>query len=33
MPTTYPKFPFTNTEMKMNTFTDSISDIRKLKLL
>ena len=31
--TTYPKYPFTNTEMKMNTFIDNISDIRKLKLL
>ena len=33
MPATYPKYPFTNTEMKMKTFIDNISDIRKLKLL
>ena len=33
MPTTYPKYPFTNTEMKMKTFIDNISDIRKFKLL
>ena len=33
MPATYPKYPFTNIEMKMKTFIDNISDIRKLKLL
>ena len=33
MPTTYPKYPFTNTEMTIKTFIDNISDIRKLKLL
>ena len=33
MPTTYPKYSFTNTEMKVKTFIDNISDIRKLKLL
>ena len=33
MPATYPKYPFTSTEMKMKTFIDNISDIRKLKLL
>ena len=33
MPATYPKYPFTNTEMKVKTFIDNISDIRKLKLL
>ena len=30
---TYPKYPFTNTETKMKTFIDNISDITKLKLL
>ena len=33
MPVSYPKYPFTNTEMKMKTFIGNISDIRKLKLL
>ena len=33
MPTTYLKYPFTNTEMKMKTFIDNTSDIRKLKLV
>ena len=33
MPTTYLKYPWTNTEMKMKTFIDNISYIRKLKLL
>ena len=33
MPATYPKYSFTNTEMKVKTFIDNISDIRKLKLL
>ena len=33
MPATYPKYPFTNTEMKTKTFIDNISDTRKLKLL
>ena len=28
MPATYPKYPFTNTEMKVKTFIDNISDIR-----
>ena len=29
MPTTYSKYTFTNTEMKMKIFIDNISDIRK----
>ena len=33
MPTTYPKYPFINTEMRMKTFVDNILDTRKLKLL
>ena len=33
MPATYSKYHFTNTEMKMKTFIDNISNIRKLKLL
>ena len=33
MATTYPKYLFANTEMKMKTFIDNISDIKKLKLL
>ena len=33
MPTTYPNYTFTNTEMKMKKFIDNISDIRKLKSL
>ena len=33
MPKIYPKYPFTKTEIKMETFMDNISDIRKLKLL
>ena len=33
MPTTYPEYPFTNTAMKMKTFIDNTSDVRKLKLL
>ena len=33
MPAIYPKYPFTNTEMKLKTFINNISDIRKLKLL
>ena len=33
MATTYRKYSFANTEMKMKTFIDDISDVRKLKLL
>ena len=33
MPTNYPKYSFTNSEMKIETFVDNTSDIRKLKLL
>ena len=33
MPTTYLKYPFTNTEIKMKTFIDNTLDIRKLKLV
>ena len=33
MPTIYPKYPFTNTEMKMKTFIDNTSDMKKLNLL
>ena len=32
IPTTYPKHPFTNAEMKIKTFIHDTSDIRKLKL-
>ena len=28
MSTTYPKYPFTNTEMKIKTFIDNTSDMK-----
>ena len=33
MSTTYRKYPFTNTEMKIKTFIDNTSDTKELKLL